>query len=491
MPPPSRSPLRVLFVTPEIHPLVKTGGLGDVSGALPQALAELGVDVRVLVPGYPPVLERSTRKRVILEVKDLPGFPPARLLTARSEKTVPLIVIDCPPLYRREGGPYLAPDGKDWPDNALRFALLGQVAALLGSSRSPLAWRPHVLHCNDWQAGLAPAYLHFSRSGRAATVMTIHNLAFQGIFPAETVAQVGLPPESFSIHGVEYYGQLSFLKAGLYYADRITTVSPTYAREIQSEPLGFGLHGLLAARRDHLIGILNGIDTEVWDPSRDPFIAVPYSSACLERKRENKAALQRDLGLPEEADTPLLGMVSRITTQKGVDLVVRIVPRLVQRGVQLALLGSGDKTLEQALTALGQRFPRWLAVRLGYDESLSHRIEAGADMFLMPSRFEPCGLNQMYSQRYGTPPVVHATGGLRDSVTDATPAALADGTATGFVFEALTQEAFLGAIDRGLALWHDPPTWRRLQRAGMARDFSWKHSAREYLKLYRSLVREA
>ncbi|MGN2392332.1 glycogen synthase GlgA [Pelomicrobium sp. G1] len=490
MPPPSRSPLRVLFVTPEIHPLVKTGGLGDVSGALPKALAALHVDVRVLVPGYPAVLQGASHKRVILEVKDLPGFPPARLLTARSDATAPLLIIDCPELYRREGGPYLGPDGNDWPDNALRFALLGRIAALLGSSRSPLAWRPHVVHGNDWQAGLAPAYLHYFRSGRAATVMTVHNLAFQGIFPAETVAQVGLPPESFSLHGVEYYGQLSFLKAGLYYADHITTVSPTYAQEIQSEPLGFGLHGLLRARRDHLTGILNGIDTEVWDPSRDPFIAAPYSAERLERKGENKRALQRSLGLPEEADAPLLGVVSRLTTQKGADLVARIAPRLAARGAQLAVLGSGDPALEQALAEAARRFPRCLAVRLGYDEPLAHRIEAGADLFLMPSRFEPCGLNQMYSQRYGTPPVVHATGGLKDSVTDATPATLAAGTATGFAFEVMAEEAFLGAIDRGLALWRDPDAWRRIQRAGMARDFSWRRSAQQYLGLYRALVRE-
>jgi starch synthase len=479
--------LRVLFVTPEMHPLVKTGGLGDVSGALPRALIELGVDARVLLPGYPAVMERIGDAEPLADLPAAAGFPEARLLAARLPDTAPLIVVDCPLLYRRAGGPYQSPEGEDWPDNALRFGLLGRAAALLGGARNPLDWEPQVLHCHDWQSGLAPAYLRFEPGRRAATVMTVHNLAFQGLFPADAAAQLGLPEAALGVDALEYWGKLSFLKGGVVYADHVTTVSPTYAREIQEEPLGFGFQGLLKARAARLTGILNGIDTEVWNPAADRLIARAYDAGALEAKRENKRALLKALGWGDDG-APLLGMVSRLTEQKGADLVAELAPRSAPRGARLVVLGSGDPALERRLEALAAHLPGWVAARIRFDEALSHLIEAGADAFLMPSRFEPCGLNQMYSQRYGTPPVVHATGGLCDSVADATPEAVAAGSGTGFVFRSMTAASFLHAIDRALQAWREPDTWRAIQRAGMARDFSWGASAARYRDLYRSLV---
>lgn len=471
-------PPRVLFVTPEIHPLIKTGGLADVSGALPAALRELGADVRVLVPGYPKVLAGAKNKRLRHVFHGLPEAGEARLLSASLPGSgVPLLIIDCPALYRRDGGPYQTPSGTDWPDNARRFALLSRIGAILGGDASPLSFRPDIVHCNDWQSALAPALLRYAPGKKAATVMTIHNLAFQGIFPAATFGQSGLPPESFNMEGVEYYGNFSFLKAGLYYADRITTVSPTYAGEIQQEPLGFGLQGLLAQRRANLAGIVNGIDTDDWNPATDPHLAKNYDIADLAGKAANKRALQEKMGLPPEPDIPLLGVISRITHQKGVDLLLEIAPRLLEEA-QIVLLGTGDAALENGFRQLAQAHPGRAGIMIGFDEGLSHLIEAGADLFLMPSRFEPCGLNQMYSQRYGTPPVVHATGGLADTVADGV---------SGFVFEPMTAEDFYGCVRRALTAYRDEEAWRRIQRNGMKQDFSWKKSAGEYLALYESM----
>jgi starch synthase len=482
--------LRVLFATPECVPWVKTGGLGDVSAALPAALESRGLDVRVLLPAYRPVLAATTRnRREIAAFAATARFPAALVFEAPLPSGVPAWLVDCPPLYDRDGGPYQDPaSGHDWADNALRFAALARIAALLAGGSSPVAWRPHVLHCNDWQTALAPVYAHFAGGERAATVTCIHNLAFQGLFPPGTVDEIELPPDAWSIDGAEFYGRLSFLKAGLVYADAITTVSPTYAREIQREPLGFGLQGLLAARADRLHGILNGIDDSVWNPEIDPLITRRYDAAHVEVKHENKLALQERLGLPVGAEVPLLGFVGRLTEQKGADLIAATAPRIAPGAAQLAVLGTGERALEEALQALARARPREVAVRIGFDERLAHLIEAGADAFLMPSRFEPCGLNQMYSQRYGTPPVAHATGGLRDSVIDCTPATLADGTATGFLFDEPSADALAGAVARALALYRQPRTWHALQRNAMARDFGWGASAERYAALYKSLV---
>ncbi|MEW5944322.1 MAG: glycogen synthase GlgA [Pseudomonadota bacterium] len=485
----SKNTLKILFVTPEIHPLTKTGGLADVSAALPAFLRELKADARVLIPGYTQVLDSLKNKRQLAVFQHLPGVGEVRLLSATMPGSgVPLLIIDYPPFYTRFGGPYLDSYGHEWPDNAERFALLSRIGAILGGADSPLPWRPDIVHCNDWQTGLAPAYLHFGPQPRAATVITIHNLAFQGCFPAAMTERLGLPQESFGINGVEYYGRMSFLKAGLYYADHITTVSPTYAEEIQREPLGFGMQGLLASRRDHLTGIVNGIDLGEWDPATDAALARNYNAARLSGKAANKRALQEKLGLDIDPDVPLLGAVSRLTHQKGLDLLPPIVPDLLRQPAQLVVLGSGEAALEQAFVRLMQNHPGKVRTVIGYDEALSHLIEAGSDIFLMPSRFEPCGLNQMYSQRYGTPPVVHATGGLADTVVDTTPDTIRDGTATGFVFRESTAKAFQDAITRAIQTYRDKKLWRRLQRNGMSRDFSWNRSAEVYLELYRSLL---
>ena len=487
----SSQQLRVLFITSEVYPLCKTGGLGDVSAALPAALRTLQTDVRLLLPGYPQVLAGVKYKSKVAEFNELPQFPPTTLLSARlslsKSENIPVFVIDCPGLFRREGGPYRDMLGRDWPDNALRFGLLSKIGAILASDASPIAWRPHIAHCNDWQSGLTPAYLHFYEGKKAVTVMTIHNLAFQGIFPPGSVVQLGLPANSFDMNGVEYYSNLSFLKAGLYYADHITTVSPNYAQEIQTEPLGFGLQGLLATRSQHLTGIINGIATNEWDPVTDRHLVKNYSNKKLSDKAANKSALQQQMGLAVDAGIPLFGVVSRLSHQKGIDMLIQIMPQLIKIPAQLVVLGSDHAELEHQLSTLAQTYPDAIAVRIGFNEALSHLIEAGADCFLMPSRFEPCGLNQMYSQRYGTPPVVHATGGLLDTVVDCTPTTLADGSASGFLFYPMTADNLLSTIKRATLAYHNKKTWQRLQKNGMAKDFSWQASATAYQEIYYSL----
>ena len=481
--------LKVLFATSEVAPLVKTGGLGDVSGALPAALRAIGVDVRVLVPGYRQVIAQLAQYQAVATFDALPGFPPARLLSGTMAHDVPLLVLDCPLLYDRDGGPYQDASGHDWTDNALRFGLLSKVAAVLGCDESPLAWRPDLVHCNDWQTGLTPAYLHFAQ-GAAPSILAIHNLLFQGKFPPETVNELHLPPSCFSINGVEYYGSLSFLKAGLFYADHIATVSPNYAQEIQKEPLGFGMQGLLAMRHDELTGILNGIDTEEWNPETDPHLVKPYSRARMAGKAANKEAMQSRMGLYLAPDVPLLGVVGRLTHQKGLDLLLEIAPRLVELPAQLVMLGTGEAHMEAAARNLALRYPGRIGVHIGFSEDLSHQIEAGADMFVMPSRFEPCGLNQLYSQRYGTPPIVHATGGLADSVVDCTPEALKDGSASGFAFLGMTADNLYAAIQRAIGLYHEQVRWKALRKNCMNKDFSWQRSAEAYREVYLKVLEQ-
>jgi len=481
--------LKILFATSEVAPLIKTGGLADVSGALPAALRAIGVDVRVLVPGYNQVIERMVHPKVSATLDDLPGFPSARLLSATMANGVPLFVLDCPSMFQREGGPYQNASGVDWPDNALRFGLLSKVASVLGGESSPLDWHPDLVHCNDWQTGLAPAYMNFAQS-RVSSIISVHNLAFQGIFPAATVSQLQLPPSCFSIDGVEFYGNLSFLKAGLYYADYITTVSPNYAHEIQHEELGSGLQGLLTARHSTLTGILNGIDTDEWNPAADSHLTKPYSAADMGGKAENKAALQHKMGLKVDPDIPLLGVVGRFTHQKGLDLLLEIAPLLTKLPVQLVMLGSGDAQMQKIAKNLSHRYPGQIGVMVGFSEELSHQIEAGADMFVMPSRFEPCGLNQMYSQRYGTPPIVHATGGLVDSVVDCTSKTIKDGTASGFMFADMTANNLYATIKRAVVLFHDKKTWSALCKNCMAKNFSWQKSAEAYRAVYLKVLEE-
>jgi len=475
--------LKVLFATSEVAPLIKTGGLADVSSALPVALRAIGVDVRILVPGYEQVMAQLTQYETVTTFDALPGFPPARLLSSTMASGVPLLVLDCPRLYQRGGGPYQDDKGRDWPDNALRFGLLSKVAAMLGNGDSPLGWHPGLVHCNDWQTGLTPAYLRFAHAS-ASSVFTIHNLAFQGIFPPWTVNELHLPPSCFGIDGVEYYGNLSFLKAGLSYADHITTVSQNYAKEIQQDAFGFGMQDLLAERRDDLTGILNGIDTDEWNPATDPHLASQYSHTNMAGKAANKQELQSRLGLDIDPDVPLLGVVSRFTHQKGLDLLLKIAPRLIKLPVQLAMLGSGEAEMQQAARDLAHHHPGKISAHIGFSEELSHLIEAGADMFVMPSRFEPCGLNQLYSQRYGTPPIVHAIGGLADSVVDCTEDTLGNGTASGFMFRGMTAENLFATIWRAVELYRDQTKWHALRKNCMSKNFTWQHSAEAYRTVY-------
>jgi starch synthase len=478
--------MKILFATPECTPYVKTGGLGDVSGALPAALAALGHDVRVLLPAY-------RGMRVAGEVGDgvdLPAegpWPAAQLLPVRVDSGVTLLLLAAPSLYQRPGGPYVDAGGHDYHDNAMRFGFLSRIAALLGMPASPLhGWHADVVHCNDWPCALAPLYLARARAEAphpsvAASVVTIHNMAFQGVFPMEMADVLGIPPAWRGIGGVEFWGQLSMLKAGLQFADAITTVSPTYAREIQTPEFGAGLDGVLRAHADRLTGILNGIDTATWNPAADPLLLHHYDAARLDAKARNKAGLQAQLGLAPDPHAMLFGVVSRLTAQKGIDLILEHLDALLADGGQLAVLGQGDRALQQALGEAARRAPRQVHVTVGFNEALAHRIEAGADCFLMPSRFEPCGLNQMYSQAYGTPPLVSATGGLADSVVDAT-ADPAHGT--GFVMREPGAAGFADALARARRAFADPAGWRRLQASGMARPFGWESSAQRYVEVY-------
>jgi starch synthase len=479
--------VRILFVTSEAYPLIKTGGLADVSGSLPAALQDLGADIRILLPGYPQVLEKARNLQHLAHFDHLPLIGSANLLIGNMPDTnMPVMVIDCPGLYHRAGGPYSDASGREWEDNALRFGILSRIAALLACSNSPVAdWRPDIVHCNDWQSGLTPAYMHYMpNASPAKSVISVHNLAFQGCFPAEWVERLWLPAESYQIHGVEYHHQISFLKAGLYYADAISTVSPTYAREIRTSEFGFGMEGLLASRQHDLQGILNGIDIQEWNPATDPYLAKNYDVNQLQGKKEVKAALQAQLGLRMSAETPLLGVVSRLTHQKGLDMFLSIAERMVQSGCQIALLGSGEPHMEQGYSHLAHTYPEQVNVTIGYNEPLSHQIMAGADIFIMPSRFEPCGLNQMYGLRYGTPPVVTHTGGLADSVTDTHEETLQSGKANGFVMPATDAIQLLLTIERALHYYHNETIWPQIQRNGMALDLGWRHSAQAYMELY-------
>lgn len=486
--------MRILFVTSEAYPLVKTGGLADVSGSLPAALRDLGHDVRILIPGYPAVLDKLQNSRPIATVSPLPFVNSVGLMAGEMpDNGIAVMAIDCPSLYQRNGGPYLDTSGRDWEDNPVRFGVFSRVAALLSCSTSPLQdWVPDIVHCNDWQSGLVPAYVHFMRATGtqpcAKTVLSIHNLIFQGCFPADWVARLWLPPESYQMHGLEYYGQLSFLKAGIFYADTLTTVSPTYAREIQTEEFGFGMQGLLASRHHDIYGILNGIDMHEWNPALDPHLVEHYDAGHLDGKRAVKQALQARMNLAQD-DSPLLGVVSRLTSQKGLDMLLDISEILIQQGCQLAILGSGDTTLEEGFRQLAQRHSQRAGVVIGYNEALSHQVMAGADIFIMPSRFEPCGLNQMYGLRYGTPPVVTHTGGLADSVHDTNSVTLTDNSATGFVMDTPQPQALLSAIHRAIEHYKQPHLWRKIQQNGMHQDLSWGKSAREYVRVYETLLK--
>ena len=469
---------RILSVASECAPIVKTGGLADVVGALPGALTAKDCEMRVMLPGYPQVLAALEGSGRVLEEDDLFGGPGA-VLRGRAAG-LELYALDAPHLFGRKGEIYLGPDGRDWPDNPQRFAALSWMAARLAAEGEP-DWRPDVLHAHDWQAGLAPLYL----AGRVRSVATIHNIAFQGIAPGDLRGMLRLPESGFNAEGYEFWGRISALKAGLVYGDRITTVSPTYASELKTPAFGMGLQGVISARGDKLCGILNGVDTDVWDPARDAAIR-SYSSP--RGKRRARQALLDEAGLAD-GDGPVLGVVSRLTEQKGLDLLLAALPELLRRGGRLVLLGSGDAALEASWRAAAEREPG-VAVRIGYDDGLSHRIIAGADAIAVPSRFEPCGLTQLYALRYGAVPVVALTGGLADTVIHASPMALRTGVATGIQFHPVNAQRLGEALAQLCDLYHDPPTWARLQRNAMRQPVGWNASAAEYAALYHDLIED-
>jgi starch synthase len=485
--------ISVLAVASEMFPLVKTGGLGDVTGGLPAALATEGATATTLLPGYPAVLQGITDAVPLHRFPDLFGGP-AQVLRAIPRATPchapqALLILDAPHLYHRPGNPYLGPDGKEWPDNPLRFAGLGAAAAAIATGVIP-GTGFDIVHAHDWQAAMAVVYLHFHPGPRPATVLTVHNLAFQGRYPATLFPRLGLPASAFALDGMEFHSDVNFLKGGLSYADRITTVSPTYAREITAPEDGMGLDGVLRHRSAVLSGILNGIDDTVWNPATDPLIPAPYSRATITARAANKTALQQRLHLRPSPGSPLIGIVSRLTSQKGLDLLVDRLAPLAATGFQLALLGSGDKALEEAFQEAAERHQGSVGCIIGYDENVAHLIQAGSDALLVPSRFEPCGLTQLYALRYGAIPVVSRVGGLAESVIDANHAALAAGVATGIQFSPTTGEGLDEALQRLLTLWHDRPAWLQMQRNGMGSDVSWRVPARRYVALFRSLLPE-
>jgi len=479
------SEVRVLSVASEVFPLIKTGGLADVVGALPAALAQEGVKVRTLLPGYPAILAKLVGAHPARAYDDLFGGP-AQVIAGEAAG-LNLFAIDAPHLYERPGNPYLGPDGLDWPDNARRFAALSRVAADIGLGAID-AFRPQVVHLHDWQAALAAAYLNYAETPRPGVVTTIHNMAFQGHFPMAIFGELGLPAQALTIDGVEYYGGVGYLKAGLRLSDRITTVSPTYAREILTPEFGMGLDGLLRTRAAVVQGIVNGIDDIVWNPATDAALPQTFTSLRIDMRVRNKTALQTRMGLAPGVDRPLFGVISRFSDQKGLDLLVQALPGVVARGGQLALLGSGEWSLEAAFAAAAASRPDAVSCVLGYDEKLAHLIQAGADFIVVPSRFEPCGLTQLCALRYGAPPIVARVGGLADTVIDANEAAIAAGVATGIQFHPPSLESLTYALNRAFEIVADPAVSRRLRLNGMRSDVSWRGPAKRYARLFRDLV---
>jgi starch synthase len=466
----------IVSVASECAPLVKTGGLADVVGALPKALATLGHDMRVVLPAYPSVRSQVGEARAVFEEGHLFGGP-GRLLAAEAVG-LKLYLVEAPHLYDREGGIYNS-GGHDWPDNPERFAALSWMAARVAVEGDG-DWRPEVLHAHDWQGGFAPFYL----GGRRPSVITVHNIAFLGMAPAERRQSLKLPSDGFTPTGYEFWGQVSALKAGLVWADRITTVSPTYATELMTPEYGMGLDGLMRHRADRVSGILNGIDADVWNPSTDPHIAT-YSTP--RGKAKATKALLEEMGI-EPGAGPVACVVSRLTWQKGLDLLYEAIGTLLSRDGRLVLLGTGEPRLEEAFGRLGDQHPA-VAVRIGYDEPLSHRIIAGSDAIIVPSRFEPCGLTQLYGLRYGTIPVVARTGGLADTVIDASPLAVRSGVATGLQFSPVTAERLSAALGKLCDLHEDDKLFQRMQKQGMAQPVDWAASAAEYAALYDGMIR--
>jgi starch synthase len=477
--------MKVLMVASECAPFVKTGGLADVVGALPGALAPLGIEARVMLPAYPALFPLLPEGEEVASFGDLPGGP-GRLVAVEA-KGISLLLLDAPQLFDRPGKPYNGPDGSDWHDNHRRFASLAQAAARICFEGLD-GWKPDILHAHDWQAALAPVYLKMAGYAEPKSILTIHNIAFQGRFGADVLGELGLNPSWFHPGGLEFYGDLNFLKSGLVFADHVTTVSPTYAREILTPEFGWGMEGVLNARAGTLTGILNGIDTEVWNPASDKALPAPYDTRTLKKKARNRAALCERLGLDADFDGPLFCVISRLTEQKGLDTLARAIPDLVEMGGMLAVLGTGEGWIEQAFTEAAETFPGRVGTHIGYDEGFSHLMQGGADAIVIPSRFEPCGLTQLYGLRYGTLPVVARTGGLADTVIDANTAALAVKAATGFVFDDVSPQGIKAVLARVIDTFHRPEEWKMMVRAAMRHPVGWETSAASYHTLYESLL---
>ncbi|MGC1498079.1 MAG: glycogen synthase GlgA [Sulfitobacter sp.] len=476
--------MNILFVASECAPFIKTGGLADVIGAVPKVLSGAGPSVRVMIPAYPALAAHVAAGKSVYHFDEL--FGGAAQIVEVSADGIDLLLLDAPHLFDRQGSIYLGPDGMDWSDNDRRFAALsfaGATVALEGVG----GWLPDVVNAHDWQAGLLPAYLRQDGRPHPPVVTTIHNIAFQGVFDATRLASLGLKSEMFTPDGVEYFGKISFLKAGLALSDAITTVSPSYASELLTPEFGMGLEGLLQARRSDLHGILNGIDLDVWDPDTDPHLHTTYSARTLKRKAANKAEVEARFGLTK-GDGPLFCVISRLTSQKGLDMLLDCLPDLVAQGGKLALLGTGDKELERAFVAASNRHAGSVGVIIGYDEALSHLIQGGSDAILIPSRFEPCGLTQLYGLRYGTLPVVARTGGLADTVIDANEAALATDCATGFQFAPINATMFGQAITRTCDTYRQPKIWASMMRRAMRHPVGWDESAAAYQTVYAALI---
>ena len=482
--------MRILFATSEVHPFIKTGGLADVSAGLPRALKNLRNDVRIILPAYREVLQKIEKKKTVATIAVSGARDSVQILETRlPSTTIKLYLVHAPWCFDRTGGPYVDANGQEWPDNAQRFTLFARAAAILALNQADLDWQPDVVHCNDWQTGLMPPLLsQFSK--RPATVFTVHNLAYHGLADRQTFQQLKLPAEWWSLHALEFHGDMSFIKGGLVFADWITTVSATYAKEIRTKQFGCGLEQLLEHRKHRLTGVLNGVDYKTWSPGKDALIPQPYTARSMKLKIQNKLALQDRFGLATDPKIPVFAHVGRLEEQKGIDLVLAALPKLQQRNIQIVIVGTGQPRLEEELSHAAARHPEKLGIHIGYDENLAHLLEAGADTFLMPSRFEPCGLNQMYSLRYGTLPIVRRTGGLADTVVDTTDTTLSDGTATGFVFRDASPQALLLAIERALALYKQPTLWNKVMRVAMKQDFSWGRSAKHYMDLYQGVLRE-
>lgn len=480
--------MRVLFVCSEAYSLAKTGGLADVCGALPRALHQLNVDVHIVLPGYPQAIAHAADVHLVAELTAGPGQPRTRLLAGRLPDTqIPVWLVQCDELFARAGSLYRDADGADWADNPHRFGWFSQVVARLARGEFTPGWAPDIVHAHDWHTGLVPALLRQEQDA-PATIFTIHNLAYQGVYPYQALAGLGLPPGLVQSPSLEFYGKASFLKAGIEFSDRVTTVSPSYAREIVTPEFGCGLDGVLRQRAGQLSGILNGVDYGVWNPAADPFLAHPLRS--LADKKRCKAALQEELGLDPDPSVPVIAWLSRITDQKMADVVSEILHMMLNREVQFALVGEGEPALERRFREAAQHYPGRLAVRIGYEEPLAHRLLAGADILLHPSRFEPCGLTPLYAMRYGVLPIVRQVGGLNDTVIDASEWTVRAGNANGFSFVEEHPKALVACLDKALAYYTQPSKWKKMQQRAMSRSFSWEISARRYVALYQQVLLE-